>query len=201
MDSSASELAAVIGDRVRVARTAQGWTLDHLAEVAGLSRRALVNVEQGATNPSVSTLLALSDALGIGLPSLVEPAHRSGPKVTRAGEGAILWTGEHGGRGTLVVGTEPPDVLELWDWTLGVGDEHTSEPHARGTTELLHVLEGEVEIRTGDERTVLGPGDAMSFRGDVEHSYANRGDRTARFALTVHEPGVGSRPGSRDPRG
>ncbi|WP_019145731.1 helix-turn-helix domain-containing protein [Aeromicrobium massiliense] len=201
MDSSATELARLIGDRVRDARAAQGWTLDRLAEMTGLSRRALVNVEQGATNPSVATLLALSDALGIGLPSLVEPPHRTGPQVTRAGEGATLWTGEHGGRGVLVAGTEPPDVLELWDWTLGPGDEHTSEPHTRGTTELVHVLEGEVEIRVGDERTVLATGDAMSFRSDVEHAYAHRGDGPARFALTVMEPGVGSRPGSRDPRG
>ncbi len=201
MDSSATELARVIGDRVRGARTAQGWTLDRLAELTGLSRRALVNVEQGATNPSVATLLALSDTLGLGLPSLVEPPHRSGAQVTRAGEGATLWTGEHGGRGVLVAGTEPPDVLELWDWTLGPGDEHASEPHTRGTTELVHVLRGEVEIRTGDERTVLATGDAVRFRGDVEHGYANRGAGPARFALTVLEPGVGARPGSRDARG
>lgn len=201
MDSSAAELAALIGDRVRVARTAQGWTLDHLAEVAGLSRRALVNVEQGATNPSVSTLLALSDALGIGLPSLVEPAHRTGPRVTRAGEGATLWTGEHGGRGVLLVGTEPPDVLELWDWTLEPGESQLSEAHSRGTAELLHVHDGELQVRVGDDTILLSPGDALSFRGDVEHAYVNAGDAPTRFSMTILEPGVGSRPGSRDPRG
>ena len=33
----------------------------------------VVSVEQGAVNPSVGTLLRLSDALGVGLPALVEP--------------------------------------------------------------------------------------------------------------------------------
>ncbi len=34
----------------------------------------LVNVEQGSTNPSIATLLRLSDALGVGLPALVDTA-------------------------------------------------------------------------------------------------------------------------------
>jgi transcriptional regulator with XRE-family HTH domain len=46
--------------------------LDQLAETAGVSRRLVVNVEQGTTNPSVGTLLRISDALGVGLPALVE---------------------------------------------------------------------------------------------------------------------------------
>ena len=54
-----------------------GWTLDRLAEVAGVSRSMLVNIEQGAANPSVGILLRISDALGIGLPALVEPPHAS----------------------------------------------------------------------------------------------------------------------------
>ena len=62
-----------IGARVRQERQSRRWTLDQLAEAAGVSRRMLVNVEQGTANPSVGTLLRLSDALGIGLPALVEP--------------------------------------------------------------------------------------------------------------------------------
>src|SRR5205807_681126 len=110
----------------------------------GVSRRMVVNVEQGTTNPSVGTLLRLSDALGLGLPALVEPPERTSLRVVRAGEGAALWTGDAGGRGVLVAGTEPPDVLELWDWTLAAGDRYASEAHAAGTRELAQVLEGTV---------------------------------------------------------
>ena len=45
------------------------WTLDQLAEAAGVSRRMVVNVEQGTANPSVGTLLRLGEALGVGLPA------------------------------------------------------------------------------------------------------------------------------------
>ena len=70
---STSALAVAFGSRVRQERQSRGWTLDQLAEAAGVSRRMVVNVEQGAANPSVGTLLRISDALGIGLPALVAP--------------------------------------------------------------------------------------------------------------------------------
>src|SRR3954465_14466444 len=146
MDETTAALATAIGARVRQERQSRRWTLDHLAEVAGVSRRMVVNVEQGAANPSVGTLLRISDALGVGLPSLVEQPQPKPVKVTRRGEGAVLWSGESGGRGVLVAGTEPPDVVGLWDWTLGPDDFHVSEAHTAGTKELLQVQLGSVTV-------------------------------------------------------
>ena len=61
----------------------------------------------------------------------------------------------------LVAGTEPPDVVELWDWRLAPGDQYVSEAHAAGTRELLQVLEGTVSMEVADERVLLGPGEAL----------------------------------------
>jgi transcriptional regulator with XRE-family HTH domain len=191
MDESTASLASAIGVRVKQQRLSRRWTLDQLAEAAGVSRRMVVNVEQGAANPSVGTLLRISDALGVGLPALVEPPRLKPVMVTRRGDGAILWTGELGGRGVLVAGTEPPDVLELWDWTLGPGDVHASEAHTPGTKELLQVQEGTVTVEAAGQPVTLEAGDAMAFPGDVAHSYTNPGTRPARFSLAVFEPGVG----------
>ncbi len=191
MDGTAAKLAAAIGDRVKRERRSRNWTLDQLAESAAVSRRMVVSVEQGAVNPSVGTLLRLSDALGIGLPALVAPPEPRPVKVTRNGEAAELWSGDAGGRGWLVAGTTPPDVVELWDWTLGPGDRHDSEAHARGTKELVHVLEGSLDLDVDDQRLTLRAGDAVAFPGDVTHAYDNPGALRARFSLAVFEPGVG----------
>lgn len=199
MDADTAALALAIGARVRQERQSRHWTLDQLAEAAGVSRRMVVNVEQGAVNPSVGTLLRLSDALGVGLPALVERPTSRSAAVTRFGEGAVLWTGESGGRGVLVAGTEPPDVVELWDWTLQPGERHESETHSRGTKELLQVLQGAVTVTVADQSFALDAGDALTFAGDAAHSYANPGELPARFSLAVFEPGVGpSRRGGGD---
>jgi quercetin dioxygenase-like cupin family protein len=153
----------------------------------------VIKIEQGAVNPSVGILLRISDALGIGLPALVEPPRPERVlKVTRHGEGAVLWSSELGGRGVLVAGTQPPNVVELWDWTLAPGDRHTSEAHAAGTRELVQVQQGTIVIRVAGESVVLIAGDAASFPSDVAHSYANPGTVPARFSLVVFEPGVGA---------
>lgn len=190
-DHNATALATAIGKRVRHERQSRGWTLDALAAAASVSRRMLINVEQGAANPSVGTLLKISDALGIGLPALVELPQRAPVKITRAGEGAILWTGESGGRGVLVAGTEPPDVLELWEWTLAPGERHDSDAHAQGTWELVQVREGTIVLTIGEETVYLDRGDAVSFPGDTAHDYRNDGEIPAQFTLCVFEPGVG----------
>lgn len=192
MDLTTTALAAAIGGRVRKERLSRGWTLDQLADVAGVSRRMLINVEQGAVNPSVGTLLRLSDALGIGLPALVELPRPRPVTVTRHGEGAALWTSDGGGRGVLVAGTDSPDVVELWDWTMVAGDRHESEAHSTGTKELLQVQEGSVSVVVAGETMILEAGDAVSFPGDVAHSYGNVGTEPARFSLAVFEPGVGA---------
>jgi quercetin dioxygenase-like cupin family protein len=192
MDDSITAMASAIGGRVRHERQARRWTLDDLAQAAGVSRRMLVNVEQGAANPSVGTLLRISDALGIGLPALVEPPHPKPVKVTRVGEGAVLWTGAYGGRGVLVAGTGAPDVLELWDWTLGPGDRHDSEAHTEGTKELIQVHDGTITVEASIHTLTLAAGDAIAFPGDVPHAYANAGTEPARFSLAVFEPGVGT---------
>ncbi|MHA7208730.1 helix-turn-helix domain-containing protein [Arthrobacter sp. MDT1-65] len=194
MEDNASLLASVIGERVKSERQGRRWTLDQLADAAGVSRRMIVNVEQGAANPSVGTLLRISDALGVGLPALVEPPQSRSVSVTRNGDGAALWTGALGGRGILVAGTQSPDVVELWNWTLEPGEQHTSEAHAAGTKELLHVQLGTVTVVVAGDATSLAEGDAMTFSGDVAHSYANHGSASARFTLAVFEPAAGSGP-------
>lgn len=196
-------LASAIGERVRQGRGDRGWTLDEMADRSGVSRRMLVSIEQGAANPSIAILLRLSDALGVALPVLVDVARSPAPRVTRAGQQRALWTGPNGGRAELVAGTEPPDVVELWRWTLAPGEVHHSEAHSPGTRELLLVLAGQLRLHVGRHSELLEPGDSAAFSGDLPHSYTNPalaaadsgGSRGAqpcsRFALTVFQPHVG----------
>lgn len=192
--AQAVEVNELIGARVRQHRTARGWTLEELAGRSGVSRRMLFSIEHGEGNPSIATLLRVSDALGVGLPVLVDVERPSASTVTPAGQAPVLWRGPHGGRALLVAGTEPPDVVELWDWTLHPSEEHRTEAHSTGTRELLLVLAGRIDLTVGDRTDRLETGDAATFAGDVAHGYAASADATspARFTLTVFQPHVGT---------
>ncbi|MCU1435994.1 MAG: putative transcriptional regulator, partial [Pseudarthrobacter sp.] len=75
---------------------------------------------------------------------------------------------------------------------LGSGDHHLSEAHSPGTKELLQVQQGTITVVVADQSVILDAGDAITFTGDVAHSYTNPGTEPARFSLAVFEPGVGS---------
>lgn len=61
------------GEKVRSARTSRKWTLDQLAEVAGVSKRALINYEtKGILPKSRDTYYKLADALGMDAEVLLD---------------------------------------------------------------------------------------------------------------------------------
>lgn len=185
-------VSRLIGQRVRTERQGRQWTLDQLAEVSDVSRRMLINIENGAANPSIGTLLKLSEALGVALPALVDSPAPTAVMVTPSGTGPVLWSGAAGGRAVLVTSTTSPDVVELWDWTLGPDERHTSDSHVAGTRELLHVLAGAMVVEVGEQTVRLQTGDAVTFPGDVPHAYANANTSAAHFSLSVFEPAVGA---------
>ncbi|MGV9654162.1 helix-turn-helix transcriptional regulator [Streptomyces sp. NPDC003554] len=54
-------------------RAERGWSYDELAARSGLSRRTLIEVEQGRTIGSLGTWHALAHALGVPLGELLDP--------------------------------------------------------------------------------------------------------------------------------
>ena len=95
--------------------------------------------------------------------------------------------------GVLVAGTQPPDVLELWDWTLGPADLHASEAARDGHHGGTAGSGGTVEVQVdGERRSPWTPATRSPFAGDVSHSYAHPGGAGAGSRLAVFEPGVGS---------
>ncbi len=191
VEALVDQMPLAIGRRVRDARTSRGMTLDQLADDSGVSRRMIVNVESGATNASIATLLRLSTALAVPLAELVDDRPSAPLVVTRAADRQPLWRGEHGGTAELVASS---DMLELWEWQLQPGESYVSEAHSAGTRELLHVHSGRLDLDLAGERTTMATGDGVSFGADAPHGYACAGRRPVRFSMTVLEPMSRMRP-------
>jgi transcriptional regulator with XRE-family HTH domain len=66
-----------IGRQFRILRERSGRTIGQLARAAGLSERAVRDLEAGRTNPSLGTVVSLADVLGANLNDLVEAARQS----------------------------------------------------------------------------------------------------------------------------
>ncbi|MGW1988886.1 helix-turn-helix domain-containing protein [Embleya sp. NPDC001921] len=187
-DPGQPAVSRAIAANVRAARTARGWSLEALAARSGLSKGALVGVEQGRGNPGVLTLARIADALGLPLTGLVDGAPAPVVEVVPAGGGTRLWRGEHGGHGDLLIGSDPPVPAELWRWTLAPGDAHVSAAHGAGVRELVTVLDGVLTLEVAGERVDVPAGACARFAADRAHSYRNDGAATARFVGVVLLP-------------
>jgi XRE family aerobic/anaerobic benzoate catabolism transcriptional regulator len=66
-----AERATALGQHVRTARTGAGLTQEDLAAASNLTVQHLQKVERGTGNPTLATVYALADALGIPVGSLL----------------------------------------------------------------------------------------------------------------------------------
>ena len=146
---TSDDVAATVGRNVRALRQQRRMTIDALAAAAGVSRGTVIQVETARGNPSIVTLCNLASALKVGVASLVDSDAAPRLVVRRAEQAAPLWTSPAGSSAVFRIGTDPPDVVELWDWTLQPGDAFDGEAHPIGTAEVLSVLSGRLELRVG----------------------------------------------------
>lgn len=183
MDPSAS-----IGAKVRHERAERGWSLDRAAVRLGVSRRLLAQIESGAANPSLSTLLSIANGFGIDLTQLIAGVFEGVDVVVQADNASadVLWATEAGSQARLLVGMGP---LEMWSWRLAPGESRRSAAHAPGSLEALVVMEGAVEIEVeGSPATTVSGGQSAVFAAHRPHEYRNASASDAEFHMAVFDP-------------
>ena len=186
---SSDDVAAAVGRNVRALRQQRRMTIDALASAAGLSRGTVIQIETARGNPSIATLCNLASALRVGVGSLVDGDAAPRAVVRRAEQAAPLWTSPAGSTAVFRIGTDPPDVVELWDWSLQPGDSFDGEAHPMGTVEVLSVLAGHLNLRAGSTELELAEGDTVMFEAHAPHRYGCVGTGPVRFTMVVLQPG------------
>ncbi|MFG2607269.1 helix-turn-helix domain-containing protein [Streptomyces sp. NPDC048514] len=162
-----------------------GLSLSELAKRAGIAKSTLSQLEAASGNPSMETIWALGVALGVPFSALVEPpAPRV--RVIRAGEGPAVASEQADYVATLLSASPPQARRDIYHLRAEPGAARVSEPHIPGTVEHLIVGAGRVKAGPAGEEAELGPGDYMTYRGDVAHSYEAMAPGTAFVLVMQH---------------
>jgi transcriptional regulator with XRE-family HTH domain len=185
---SDEQLLSTLSSRIRARRRERALSLDRLAGLAGVSKGVLVQIENGAANPSIATLCKVAAALGASVADLVQVSAQHPAEVLPAGAPRLLWRGPKGGRATLLVGTSGPDMIELWTWELRPGERYDAPAHPAGTQELLHVERGSLALSFGEVRYVVPAGGSALASTDRPHAYLAEGRQAVHFTMVVAEP-------------
>ncbi|MFE9772258.1 helix-turn-helix domain-containing protein [Streptomyces sp. NPDC005931] len=159
-----------IAAALRRERTRAGLSLSELAKRAGIAKSTLSQLEAASGNPSMETIWALAVTLGVPFSALVEPPVPP-VQVIRAGQGPTVHSEQSSYAATLLSVSPPGARRDIYTVSLEPGSVRDSEPHIPGTVEHIVVSAGRIKAGPDGESVELGPGDYMSYRGDIPHAY------------------------------
>ena len=172
--------------RVKKLRADSGWSLDELASVSGVSRSMLSEIERERANPTLSVTYRIARAFGLSLQDIIESADSaSSIQVTLANDSAQVFRSDKQCEIRTLSPLNLEKDIEFYEVRLPVNGALTSQPHVDGTREFLTVIDGGVNLQSGNFKESLVKGDSATYRADVAHSIANSGKREAVLFLVV----------------
>lgn len=176
-------LAARIAANLRTLRTERDLSIVTLAKRSGIARATLTKLEAGQGNPTIDTLYALADALGVALGDVIgEPNPAARTLVLRAGAGTRV-SGAVSAR--LVDRVHGHRLAEIYEVSFATR-RRTADPHPSGVIESLVLTDGRLRIGPVSDPVELGPGDYIRFPGDVPHLYEAIGEPASGILVMSH---------------
>jgi transcriptional regulator with XRE-family HTH domain len=154
-----------------------------LARRSGVSQPFLSQIENGLATPSLTTVVAVAEALAITPEDLLVGAAVGDVTIVRSGSGVRLPVTDAERPGVRAELADAPPV-SLSEYEVQPGGDLGGFFRSRGG-EMIYVLAGrlKVELDRGDRVEVieLGRGDSMRYPSEVPHRWTGATDRATRF--------------------
>ena len=171
--SEFESLSRNLAERIQDLRQRRGLTQADLAHAADVPRSTIANLESGTGNPNLINLAKISSALNTSIEMLLTspkalcrliPADQIKSITRSQGEVTIV---------KLL--PDPIPGMEIDKLELNPGAKMRGIPHAAGTKEYLHCIQGEFNISVAGANYHIFKGDVLAFPGEIHHSYENVG--------------------------
>jgi len=172
-DAQPLKLEQYLGMQIKRQRLAQELKIADVARIAGISQGMLSKIENAQVSTSLETLSRLCDVLGMPMSKLFSQYDQQGTTalLVKADEGLeVVRRGtEKGHNYRLLNHTRgPKKSFEAYMITMDDASEEFPTFSHPGI-EFLHLLEGELIYRHGNQLFELKPGDSLTFDAEVPH--------------------------------
>ncbi|HZT18415.1 MAG TPA: cupin domain-containing protein [Dongiaceae bacterium] len=176
-----------VGARLRSLRLMHGLSQRELAKRAGVSNAIISLIEQNRISPSVGSLKKVLDGLPVSLADFfgMELAPRpqtffAAEELTEIAGGRISYRQvgrDLGGRALQILHERYEPGADTGETML----RHSAEEGAV-------VIRGRIEVTVGDQRRVLGPGEAYYFDSRLPHRFRNLGEEVCELVSACTPP-------------
>lgn len=165
-----------IGHKLRVYREQSGLSQRALAKRAGVTNSTISLIESGKTSPSVGALKRILDGIPVGLseffafePEGEKTVFYAAEDLTEIGKGGVSLKQV----GANLYGRAMMILRE----TYKIGADTGRVMYGHDGEEGGIVISGRVEVTVGEQRKVLGPGDAYYFDSRTPHRFRQVGPK------------------------
>jgi XRE family transcriptional regulator, regulator of sulfur utilization len=178
------DLTLLIAQNLKRIREEKKLSFDKLAELTGVSKSMLGQIERGESSPTVATVWKISNGLKVSFTTLLSSPQSDTSVVSRADIGPLI---EDHGKYRLYpfFPIEEGRRFEVYTFEIDGGGVLSAEAHPDGTQEFLTVFAGQLTVSVSGQEYQVAEGDAIRFRADRVHSYLNPGAGLAKVSLVI----------------
>ena len=179
------DVTSVVAVNIKRIREQKKLTLDAAAELTGVSRSMLAQIEKGDVNPTISVLWKIANGYKVSFTSLVE---RENDIISIVRQADVEPLKENDGRylNYPIFSFDEKTLFETYRIVIERSGMLSAEPHLNGSEEYITVFAGQVEITVADKSFQLSKGDSIRFYANVPHSYCNIGIECAELSMLIY---------------
>ncbi len=176
----------LVGTRIRAIRGERNLTQHQLSSLANVSRATLATIEKDDANPSLSVVHKIASALKVSIDELIVENHQR-IKFLKQQDMRKIESNDSIYHSIEISAANNHHFLQNI-FSIKANSCYKGKPHPPGSEEYLHILEGEIILEAGGEKTHLFAGDSASFGGNIHHSYCNPTATKSLGIVTIIEP-------------
>ena len=179
------DIAKIAGQNIKRVREDKHLSLEIAAELTGVSRSMLSQIERGETNPTITVLWKIAQGYKVSFTTLIEQTESAGA-IIRGKDVPSLTDVNSGYENYPVFLFDPETRFETYRIVIQPGGGLEAQPHLPGTEEYITVFAGSVQITISEEVYTLDAGDSLRFRADAPHIYQNMEDSPAELSMLLY---------------
>ncbi|MED3622762.1 helix-turn-helix domain-containing protein [Neobacillus thermocopriae] len=176
----------VIANNLAQIRKTRGLSLDKVAELTGVSKAMLAQIENGKSNPTVTTLWKIANGLQVSFSAFLKETEK--PQIEKININQLNPLIDDDGNYLVysVFPFHPEKKFEIFTVDLKPGFSHKSEKHLG--EEYVLIQRGTLTLDVQGEKFELNTDETIKFNANTEHIYINSSDELVRFYLIISYP-------------
>jgi len=176
-----------IGKRLKEIRAERGLSQRELAKRTGVANASISQIESNRINPTVGALKRILNGIPISLSEFFDEGGQRAEQIFFAAED-LIEIGDKGVSFRQVGVTLKNNAIQLLHekYKPGASTGKTAMTHMGEECGL--VLKGRLQVEVGDQKKILGPGDAYYFDSMKPHRFKNIGQEECELVSACTPP-------------